>query len=126
MVNSRAGALTCLLVARRLYKLFINPLLASYVRGVKFLSMKKETTRHADWSWEGTTAFFCFTGGIGAALVGCILTATTWVVGAQLHPWLHGLGTALLIVTIPLLIFAGYCLDWAERGPKKPEQSLPK
>jgi len=102
-----------------LYELFINPLLAPYVRGVKFPSMKKETTKHAVWTWEGTTAFFCFTGGIAAALVGSVLTATTWILGAQLHPWLHGLGTALLIVTIPLLIFAGYCLDWAENKSKR-------
>jgi hypothetical protein len=65
-------------------------------------------------NWEAIGACCCFAGGIGAALVGSILTATTWIVGAQLHPWLHGLGTALLIVAIPLLIFSGYCLDWME------------
>jgi uncharacterized membrane protein len=81
--------------------------------------MKKERTKNAVWSWEATTAFCCFTGGIAAALLGSILTATTWILGAQLHPWLHGLGTALLIVTIPLLIFSGYCLDWAERNQDK-------
>ena len=62
----------------------------------------------------------CFAGGIGAALVGSSLTATTWIIGAQAHPWLRGGGTALLIVTIPLLIFSGYCLDWMERKPKRP------
>jgi hypothetical protein len=81
--------------------------------------MKNERTKHAVWSWEGTTAFCCFAGGIAAALIGSVLTAATWIVGAPLHPWLHGLGTALLIATIPLLIFAGYCLDWAERKPKQ-------
>ena len=73
-------------------------------------------TKRTRRNWEATGAFCCFTGGIGAALVGSILTATTWILGAQLHPWLHGLGTALLIVTIPLLIFSGYCLDWMERN----------
>jgi len=48
------------------------------------------------------------------------LTAAAWMLGAQLHSWLHGLGTALLIVTIPLLIFSGYCLDWEERNQNKP------
>ena len=81
--------------------------------------MDKQGTKNAVWSWEATTAFCCFTGGIGAALLGSVLTAASWILGAQLHPWLHGLGTALLIVTIPLLIFSGYCLDWAERKPKK-------
>ena len=81
--------------------------------------MKKERTKNAVWSWEATTAFCCFTGGIGAALLGSVLTATTWILGAQLHPWLHGFGTAFLIVTIPLLILSGYCLDWAERNQYK-------
>lgn len=78
--------------------------------------MRKPRTKRTVINWEATGAFCCFTGGIGAALVGSILTATTWIVGGQLHPWVHGLGTALLIVAIPLLIFSGYCLDWMERA----------
>ena len=78
--------------------------------------MDKQRTKHVVWSWEAAGAVCCFTGGIGAALVGSVLTAASWILGAQLHPWLHGLGAVLLIVTIPLLIFAGYCLDWEERG----------
>ena len=54
-----------------------------------------------------------------AALIGSVLTAITWFIGAGLHPWLRGTGTALLIATIPLLIFSGYCLDWAERDKNK-------
>lgn len=82
--------------------------------------MDKQRTKHAVWSWEATCAFCCFVGGIGAALVGSVLTAITWVLGAQLHPWLRGSGTALLIITIPLLIFSGYCMDWMERDRSKP------
>jgi hypothetical protein len=70
------------------------------------------------WSWETTGAVCCFASGMGAALVGSVLTATTWILAAEAHPWIHGLGTALLILTIPLLILAGYCMDWAEREPK--------
>ena len=81
--------------------------------------MKKEKEKHAILTWEAAGAFCCFTVGIGAAVVGSLLTASTWILGAAQHPWLHGLGTALLIVTIPLLIFSGYCLDWAERDQKK-------
>jgi fido (protein-threonine AMPylation protein) len=54
-----------------------------------------------------------------AAITGSVITATTWFMGAVLHPWLHGAGTALLITTIPLLILSGYCLDWAEQTPKQ-------
>jgi hypothetical protein len=76
--------------------------------------MDKQRIKHAAWSWEATCAFCCFVGGIGAALLGSTLTAITWVLGTQLHPWLRGSGTALLIITIPLLIFSGYCMDWME------------
>ena len=80
--------------------------------------MDKQRTKHAVWTWEATGAVCCFSGGMLAALIGSVLTASIWVLGAPLHPWLHGLGTALLIVTIPLLIFAGYCMDWEEQGSK--------
>src|SRR6266404_3864288 len=81
--------------------------------------MNKQRTKNPVLSWEAVGAACCFAGGIGAALLGSILTAATWVIGAPLHPWLRGIGTALLIATIPLLILAGYCLDWAERDPNK-------
>lgn len=74
---------------------------------------------------EATGAVLCFGGGILAGLVGSLLTASTWILGAETHPWMSGLGTALLIATIPLLIFAGYCLDWIERDMKKPLDLTP-
>lgn len=77
--------------------------------------MDTQRTKHTVWSWEAAGAFCCFSGGIGAALLGSVMTGVAWMVGAQFHPWLHSLGTALLIVTIPLLIFSGYCLDWEEQ-----------
>jgi hypothetical protein len=78
--------------------------------------MSKQRTKRTVVNWEATGAFCCFTGGIGAGLLGTTFTAGAWALGAQLHPWMHGLGTALLVVTIPLLIFSGYCLDWMERA----------
>jgi hypothetical protein len=77
--------------------------------------MNAQRTKNAVWSWEATTAVCCFAGGIGAALLGSVLTASTWIVGAAAHPWLRGFGTGFLILTIPLLIFSGYCMDWTER-----------
>ena len=76
--------------------------------------MNRERTNSGAWRWE-ITAACCFGLGIGAALGGSVLTAMTWIFGAALHPWLRGTGTALLIATIPLLIFSGYCLDWGEQ-----------
>ena len=81
--------------------------------------MDKQRTKQPLLKWEAVSAVCFFSGGIGAALVGSVLTAATWILGAPLHPWVRGLGTALLIATIPLLILAGYCMDWAERGQSK-------
>ena len=61
----------------------------------------------------------CFGAGLLAALLGSLLTASGWILGAELHPWIHAAGTVLLIVAIPLILFAGFCLDWAEQGQKK-------
>jgi hypothetical protein len=77
--------------------------------------VREEPTKVTSWSWETTTALCCFAGGIAAATVGSVLTAITWIVGGEIHPWVRGIGTAFLVVTIPLLIFSGYCLDWNER-----------
>lgn len=86
--------------------------------------MDKETTKLRPWSWEATGAVCCFVGGILVGIVGSVLTALTWIVGGEVHPWVRGVGTGLLILTIPLLILAGYCMDWMERKPKnQPEET---
>ena len=68
---------------------------------------------------EATGAVLCFGGGILSGIVGTLLSASAWILGGEQHPWVRGLGTAFLVVTIPLLIFAGYCMDWLERDSKK-------
>jgi hypothetical protein len=75
------------------------------------------------WSWEAISACCCFAGGISAAVLGSLLTAATWILGAPAHPWVRGAGTVLLIVTIPLLILAGYCLDWMEQKRENAKRS---
>ena len=71
---------------------------------------------------EATAAVLCFASGILAGVVGTLLSASAWILGSEQHPLVRGLGTALLVVTIPLLIFAGYCMDWLERDSKKARQ----
>jgi len=56
------------------------------------------------------------TGGILAALFGALFTAAGWFVSNEsVRQWLSSRGTALLFLTIPLLIFGSYCLDWMEK-----------
>lgn len=70
-------------------------------------------------AWGALGAASCFGGGIAAGLLGSVFTAGTWIWGAEPHHLLRSLGTALLIVTIPLLIGAGHCLDLMEREQGK-------
>src|SRR5262249_22022654 len=55
-------------------------------------------------------------GGVLAALFGGLFTAAGWfVANGELRHWLSPMGTRLLFLTIPLLIFRGYCRDWMEK-----------
>ena len=87
--------------------------------------MNRQRPKNAVWSWEIVGAICCFAGGMSAALLGSVLTASTWILGAEAHPWVRGLGTAFLILTIPLLILAGFCMDWAEQGSKESRLNEP-
>ena len=61
------------------------------------------------------------TGGIFSALLGAGLTAASWLAANQgARQWLSTIGTTLFFLTIPLLIFGGYCMDWMEKD--KPQR----
>src|SRR6185503_3694148 len=78
---------------------------------------EKRVTRHSP-SWEPMAAFACFAGSIISLALGFALT-TNWVLNANRHPVLHGVGLTLLIIGIPLLILGGHCLDLLERRAKR-------
>ena len=55
-------------------------------------------------------------GGVVAGLFGAVLTVASWfVINAGARHLFSTTGTVLLFLTIPLLIFSGYCLDWMEK-----------
>jgi hypothetical protein len=55
-------------------------------------------------------------GGVIAGLFGAIFTAASWfVINADARQLLSTMGTILLFLTIPLMIFGGYCMDWMEK-----------
>ncbi|MBC7909159.1 MAG: hypothetical protein H7Y30_01580 [Pyrinomonadaceae bacterium] len=67
------------------------------------------------WSWCAIGAVFGLVGGIMAALIGSLLTASTWLTGTQgFGSYTQTVGTVLLVLTIPLLIFGAHCLDLME------------
>lgn len=81
--------------------------------------MSEGRNKRIVWTWEAAGGVFGLAAGLLAAVLGGALTASTWVLGAELHPRLRWFGTALMVSTIPLLLLAGYCLDRMERGPKQ-------
>jgi len=55
-------------------------------------------------------------GGVASGGFGAVFTAASWFVANQgARQWLSTAGATLLILTIPLLIIGGYCLDWMEK-----------
>ena len=67
------------------------------------------------WTWRRIGAACGLGGGLACALSGSVITAATWLTGAAGYgPILHRLGTGLLVLTIPLLLFGAHCLDLIE------------
>jgi len=101
------------------YELFIYCLPLSYTTERRSICMRKIINQKRLRTWEATAGVSCFVAGLLAPLLGSLLTVIEWIVGVTLHPWIHVAGTALFIVAIPLILFAGFCLDWAERAQKE-------
>lgn len=64
--------------------------------------------------WEQVAAAGCFAAAVLSIAIGFVFT-TGWLLNAQLHPLLHGLGLFLLIVGIPILILGGHFMDLREK-----------
>lgn len=72
------------------------------------------------WTWQATGALFGFVGGIVAPLLGALLLAGAWVMGNETNGLpLSGVGSILLLSTIPLLLIGGHCLDLLEKRNEK-------
>ena len=55
-------------------------------------------------------------GGVGSGLLGALLIAAGWLTGnISAQHWLSAAGSALLFLTIPLIILSAFCLDWIEK-----------
>src|SRR5262245_13154054 len=60
-------------------------------------------------------------GGIFSAFLGGAFTLASWLTRNQgARQWLSTTGTVLFFLTVPLLIFGGYCMDWMEKD--KPQR----
>jgi hypothetical protein len=71
---------------------------------------------HRRWTWHATGASCGLAGGILAATLGTLLSASAWALGDETGVLsMHGVGSILLLSTIPLLITGAHCLDLLER-----------
>ena len=56
-------------------------------------------------------------GGLFAATSGAVFTVASWFVANEgVRQWLLTAGTVLFFLTIPLIIFGGFCMDWVEKN----------
>ncbi len=75
------------------------------------------------WTLKTGSAAFGFCGGVGAGILGCILTAIAWFTGAVWHGHsVQRFGTILLFLTIPLFVLGAHCLDLLDRDHERKEQ----
>ena len=60
-------------------------------------------------------------GGTVAGISGSLFTLASWFVANEFTKhWLSTIGSSLLLLTIPLIILSGYCLDWeAKEKPRR-------
>ena len=68
------------------------------------------------WNWRSSGAFcgLCF--GVLSPLAGLVLTAILWFTGSHWHgAFIQHCGTLFFVLTIPLLIFGGHCLDLMDK-----------
>lgn len=75
--------------------------------------MDKGTARR-EFGWQEWAAALCFIAAVLSIALGFVFT-TGWLLNAQIHPVLHGVGLVLLILGIPILILSGHFMDLKER-----------
>jgi len=68
--------------------------------------------------WYSGAALACFGLAVAAGVVGSFLT-TASLVNAQQHPALNAIGLISLIISLPLFILGGHCLDLNDREKTK-------
>ena len=75
------------------------------------------------WTLKTGSAAFGLCGGVGAGVLGSILTVIAWFTGAVWHGHsVQRFGTILLFLTIPLLVLGAHCLDLLDKERERKQQ----
>ena len=81
-------------------------------------------TRRTGWTWQAVGAAAGLGGGVLAAAAGSLLSALAWAHGDQSSGLSqHGVGSILLLSTIPLLVIGAHCLDLLDRKVERGRQA---
>ena len=67
--------------------------------------------------WYSGAALACFVVAVVAGAVGSVLTSAS-LLNAQQHPTVYAIGLISLIISLPILILGGHCLDLNDRKRK--------
>jgi hypothetical protein len=67
------------------------------------------------WTLHSVGAICGLSGGMVTCLFGCVLTVLAWVSSGSQGRHEATAGTALLAMTIPLLVLGAHCLDLVDR-----------
>ena len=74
-------------------------------------------------TWQSVGAVVGLGGGILAVADGTLMSAIAWLRGEGANDAsMHGVGSILLLSTIPLLIFGAHCLDLLDRRVERSSQ----
>ena len=101
---------------REVVKRFVTPPPVSRTEATPWLTFRRWLAKA-----QALGAVVGLAGGIFSALFGAAFTAASWLAANQdARQWLSTIGTVLFFLTVPLLIFGGYCMDWIEKD--KPQR----
>lgn len=95
----------------------------SFIESKKDEARLKElyrASRNGEWTWQATGTVLGLAGAVVAVFFGTLLSAGAWVLGDETGGIsLHGVGSVLLLSTIPLLLVGGCCLDLLDKRMEK-------
>lgn len=76
--------------------------------------------RFHGWCWKSCGAMVGLVGGIIAPLIGLLIPGIVWFTGPDWHGLhMRSVGTVLLLLAFPLLIFGAHCLDLMDQEIEK-------
>jgi len=81
-------------------------------------SSARDEVKSRSGFWATIGSFIGLAGGFILPVTGFVLLGISQLLG-DTNPTIHRIGTMLVLATIPLIIFGGFCLDHLEKSKSK-------